>query len=65
MTASSAYCEQLGTKRQHLGKTGENTNLYILMRETMNLPKIPIISLFAHGDLFGICMVSVFIVTPV
>lgn len=35
--ASSAYREQLGTKRQDLGKIGENNSLYILMKKMMNL----------------------------
>jgi hypothetical protein len=35
--ASSAYREQLGTKRQDLGKIGENNSLYILMKKIMNL----------------------------
>jgi len=35
--ASSAYWEQLGKKRQDLGKIGENNSLYILMKKMMNL----------------------------
>ncbi len=34
--ASSAYREQVGTKRQDLGKIGENKSLYALMRKMID-----------------------------
>ena len=34
MMASSAYWEQVGIKRQDLGKKGENKSLYTLMKKT-------------------------------